>query len=401
MSIAAVIVAAGRGHRAGDGLPKQYRNVGDRSVLARTLEIFDTHPAINRCVVVIHCDDDAHYRAAVPFWESMEPPVPGGDTRQQSVLNGLSALENSPPELVLIHDAARPFPTPDLLNRLIERLGETDAVIPALRVTETVKRVQQDQIADTVDRTELWTAQTPQGFAYEKILKAHEQAHKDNPAQFTDDASIAEWAGLAVDVIDGEPGNTKLTTAQDFREAEQRLMSKTTEVDIRVGTGFDVHAFEPGTSVILCGVSIPFDRSLKGHSDADVAMHAATDALYGALADGDIGTHFPPSDDQWKGAASDIFLSHACELMRKRSGTLVNLDVTIICEAPKIAPHTAQMRQRLSEIMGVSQDRISVKATTTERLGFTGRGEGIAAQASVSLKLPFAPDTGTYDNRTS
>ncbi len=388
MRVAAVIVAAGRGHRAGEGLPKQYRLLGSRSVLARTLDVFAEHARIDRCVVVINPCDEALFRQAVPNWASRETPVHGGETRQQSVLMGLAALRESPPEFVLIHDAARPFLTPDLLDRLIGTLGEKDAVIPAQPISETIKRVRSDRICDTIDRTELWAAQTPQAFKFQDILAAHEKAASSHSEQFTDDASVAEWAGIAVDIIVGDPGNKKLTTAEDFQEAEAKLTRSHPDPKFRIGTGFDVHAFDSGDAVILCGVSIPFERSLKGHSDADVAMHAATDAIYGALADGDIGTHFPPTDDRWKGVSSDVFLSHACGLVRGRGGRVGNLDITVICEVPQISPHTARMRERLSEIMGVSLDRVSVKATTTERLGFTGRSEGIAAQASVTLEFP-------------
>ncbi|MGI9483081.1 MAG: bifunctional 2-C-methyl-D-erythritol 4-phosphate cytidylyltransferase/2-C-methyl-D-erythritol 2,4-cyclodiphosphate synthase, partial [Hyphomicrobiales bacterium] len=316
-------------------------------------------------------------------------PVSGGATRQASVMAGIDALKTFKPDCVLIHDAARPFASEKLISRVIDGLNDSAGVLPVQPVTDTIKKVGGAYVESTLDRSILRAAQTPQGFRFADILKAHEQAAAETSTEFTDDSSIAEWAGIDVAIVDGEAQNTKLTTDDDIQAAE-RAMTKnlSTLTDIRTGNGYDVHAFEPGDAVILCGVPVKHDKQLKGHSDADVGMHALTDAILGSLAEGDIGKHFPPSDPNWKGAASHIFLEHAVKLVRDRGGDLGHCDLTLVCEHPKIGPHVDAMRTRLSEIMQLAPDRISVKATTSERLGFTGRGEGIAALATATIRLP-------------
>lgn len=388
--IIALIVAAGRGVRAGGGGPKQYRPLAGRSVLAWTAEAFLRHPHIDHVRVVIHRDDDDLYRSAIgplAAHPKLMPPVHGGAERQDSARLGLQSLSDAPPKLVLIHDAARPFVDEGTISRVIGALASSSGAIAALPVHDTLKRAADDggHISATVERTRLWRAQTPQGFHYEAILKAHEAAAG---RALTDDAAVAEAAGLKVALAPGSPDNMKITQAEDFGMAEILLTRRASMVEFRTGHGFDVHQFEPGDAVILCGVPIPHAARLKGHSDADAGMHALTDAILGAIGAGDIGDHFPPSDPKWRGAPSRIFLEKACELARDRGGEVTHCDVTIICEAPKIKPHRAAMRAALSEIMRVAPDRISVKATTTEELGFTGRREGIAAMATATVRLP-------------
>ena len=383
-----LIVAAGRGMRAGGNLPKQYQQLAGQAVLTHTLDALQQHPLHSHMAAIIHPDDEELYAAATKnFGERLLPPVFGGETRQQSVLKGLTALAPLLPDLVLIHDAARPFIDPQLIDRVIEGLTREHAVCPAIPVTDTLKQAKSGFITKTADRSKLFAAQTPQGFHFSLIHDLHKKAAKEKNATFTDDASLAEWAGLKVQLVEGSARNHKLTTKRDMQMAEL-VLAQTYKTETRLGNGFDVHAFEAGDGVILCGIKIPFDRKLKGHSDADVAMHALTDAIYGALGEGDIGQHFPPSEAKWKGADSSIFLKHAVELVTKRGGKVVNIDITIICELPKISPHQDKMRQKLSEIMGINAHRISIKATTTEGLGFTGRKEGIAAQAIANISLP-------------
>ncbi len=391
--IAALIVAAGRGTRAaraGDTAPKQYCVLDGLSVLARTLSVFLSHPRIHRVRVVIHADDGALYRESVAAHPRLAPPVTGGATRQESVRRGLAALMADDPDLVLVHDAVRPFVDPATIDRVIDALASHDGAIAALPVVDTLKRAGTDgTIADTVPRAGMFAAQTPQGFRFAALCDAHDRAA--GLPEFTDDAAVAEAAGIGVALVAGTPANIKLTTADDLATADRTLrMDRFLALaDVRVGTGFDVHAFAPGDHVVLCGVTIPHGAGLAGHSDADVGLHALTDAILGAIADGDIGRHFPPSDMRWKGADSARFLAHAVALVTARGGTLAHLDVTLICEAPKIGPHAAAMRARIGEICGLAIDRISVKATTTERLGFTGRREGIAAQAVATVRFPF------------
>lgn len=388
--VAVVIVAAGRGERAGqtDG-PKQYRKIGGRAVITRTLAVFHAHPRIGRIVAVIHPDDGQLFRDAAGADADRVTTVPGGPTRQESVWLGLRALRENAPHKVLIHDAVRPFVDADLIGRTIDAIEEGQGALPALPVSDTLKREAEGRIGETVQRAGLYAAQTPQGFPFGPILAAHEKAQQVGKSDFTDDASIAEWAHLPVKLVAGSPDNVKLTWARDILMADQRFAANpATFPDIRTGNGYDVHAFESGDCVVLCGVAIPHDRKLSGHSDADVGLHALTDALLATCGAGDIGTHFPPSDPQWKGAASRIFVEHAAKLVRERGGRIANADITLICEAPKIGPHRAAMTAELSAMLGISPDRISVKATTNEKLGFIGRSEGIAAIATASVAFP-------------
>lgn len=377
----ALVVAAGRGVRAGGGVPKQYRRLADRPVLAHSLAVFAQHRAIDAIRVVIHPDDRALYDDATQGLDLPEP-APGGATRQESVRLGLESLAALGPSRVLIHDAARPFIDAGTITRVVEALGAAPGAIPAVAVADTLKRSADGRIAATVPRDGLWRAQTPQGFRYAEILEAH-RAFAGR--ELTDDAAVAEAAGLAVALVEGGESNFKLTTDDDFRRAEAVLAAQS---ETRVATGFDVHAFGPGDHVWLCGVKVPHERGLVGHSDADVALHALTDALLGTIGAGDIGQHFPPSDMRWKGASSDQFLRHAASLVAARGGRVLHVDVTIVCERPKIGPHRAAMVARLAEILGLDAGRCSVKATTTEGLGFTGRREGIAAQAACTVRLP-------------
>jgi 2-C-methyl-D-erythritol 4-phosphate cytidylyltransferase/2-C-methyl-D-erythritol 2,4-cyclodiphosphate synthase len=313
--------------------------------------------------------------------------VTGGANRQQSVLAGLEALLLNAPENVLIHDAARPFISAPVIDRVVQALGKSTGVLAALPVSDTLKAGQNGVVARTISREGLWRAQTPQGFRYAAILEAHRTAASRAGQDFTDDASIAEWHGLDVALVMGAERNIKLTTAEDFELAELFLAGGRAAVEARTGTGFDVHAFEPGDHVMLCGVAVPHDAKLAGHSDADVGLHALTDALLGAIGAGDIGQHFPPSDPQWKGADSSLFLAHTGRLLRESGARVVNVDVTLICERPTIGPHVDAMRGRIGEILSIGVGRVSVKATTTEGLGFTGRREGIAAMASATIEI--------------
>lgn len=380
MRVYALIVAAGRGERAGGEVAKQYRRVAGKTVLRRSIESFLYHPAIEAVCVVVHKDDGEHYEAATSGLRLLAP-VTGGERRQASVFNGLKALRQiGAPDIVLIHDAARCFVSPALISRVIAGVqGGGEGAIPALPLSDSIKRGA-TQAEESVDRSDLWRAQTPQGFPFEAILKAHEAAEGQS---LTDDAAVAAAAGLKVQFVEGDEANIKLTRPEDFLLAEQRLAAS----DVRTGFGFDVHRFEDGDGVILCGVTIPFGKKLKGHSDADVAMHALTDALLGATAGGDIGDHFPPADPEWKDAPSEIFLKFAAERLRAMNGTIANVDLTIICEQPRIGPYRARMQARLAEILGLGTDRINIKATTSERLGFTGREEGIAAQAVATVRI--------------
>lgn len=378
MEIAAIIVAAGRGTRAGTCLPKQWRRIAGATVAQRSVAAFQAHPRITRYVLVIHPDDDALARDI----DGVQL-VHGGSTRDASVRAGLEALVDHAPDLVLIHDVARPLVSADVIDGVIGALSSAPGAAPALSVTDALWHGTGGVVTGTRSRDGLFRAQTPQGFHFGPILAAH-RAH---PGGAADDVDVARRAGLDVAITMGDENNLKITMPGDFARAERliRDTAKEQEMDIRIGNGFDVHAFEDGDHVILCGVRIPHGRKLKGHSDADVGMHALTDAIYGALAEGDIGQHFPPSDPQWKGAESHIFLRHAVDLAKSRGYRLSNADVTLICEQPKIGPHASAMRAALAEIMGLDVDRVSVKATTSERLGFTGRSEGIASLASATL----------------
>ena len=371
MSTHVVIVAAGRGSRAGGDLPKQWQILAGKPVLAHTLAAFAGLPV----TLVVHPDDMARARALAPRARL----VTGGAQRADSVRAALEALADSDATRVLIHDGARPLVSRALIDRLIAALDHAPAAAPALPVTDALWRGERDQVTGTQPREGLYRAQTPQAFRLAEILAAH-RAH---PGGAADDVQVARAAGLDVQIVEGEEDNLKLTFPGDFQRAEAILKGR--DVDIRLGNGYDVHAFTEGDHVWLCGVKLPHSRALLGHSDADVGMHALTDAIYGALAAGDIGRHFPPSDPQWKGAASHIFLRHAVELAGDRGFRISNCDVTLVCERPKIGPHAAEMQAALAAIMGLDADRISVKATTSERLGFTGREEGIAALATATL----------------
>jgi 2-C-methyl-D-erythritol 4-phosphate cytidylyltransferase / 2-C-methyl-D-erythritol 2,4-cyclodiphosphate synthase len=382
--VAAIVVAAGRGLRAGGDLPKQYRQLEGEPVLRRSLALFALDGRIEAIQPVIHPEDRRLFDRAARGLALLNP-VHGGATRQASVRAGLEALAPRGMQIVLVHDAARPFATSALVSRAIEVLGDLDAAIPGVEVSDTVKAVDaHGTVLETLDRRRLRIIQTPQAFRFPKLLDAHRRAAAEGRDGFTDDAAIAEWAGLEVAVFEGEPDNVKLTTAEDFA----RVLNGPLLADLRTGTGFDVHAFGEGEHVVLGGVRIPHGRGLIGHSDADVVLHALTDALLGALADGDIGVHFPPNDPQWRNAASDRFLAFAADRVRRRGGRVNHLDVTIVCEAPRIAPHRDAMRARIAEIAGVPIERVGLKATTSEGLGFTGRGEGIAAFATATIRLP-------------
>jgi 2-C-methyl-D-erythritol 4-phosphate cytidylyltransferase/2-C-methyl-D-erythritol 2,4-cyclodiphosphate synthase len=388
MNIGIVIVAAGRGERAGtEEGPKQYRLIGGKPVIAHTLAAFLDWEKSGRVIVVIHPDDHGLLADAIEGLAGAEriTTALGGSTRQQSVLSGLRALAQTEATHVMIHDGARPFVEQALLERIASQMsaGE-DAVLPALPVTDTLKRGSQGQVQETVSREGLYAAQTPQSFLLTSILGAHEQALMSGRDDFTDDCSIAEWAGIPVTLVEGSPDNVKLTVKRDIIMANQKL-SAATLPDVRTGNGYDVHQLEPGDGVTLCGVFIPHDQKLKGHSDADVALHALTDALLATCGAGDIGDHFPPSDPQWKGAPSKIFLARAAEIVRENGGTITNADVSLIAEAPKVGPHRQAMREKMAEVLGVSLDRCSVKATTNETIGFVGRREGIAAIATATV----------------
>ena len=389
---AAIIVAAGRGARAGAGGPKQYRQLAGETILARSIRAFTEHPGVDLVRVVIHPDDDDLYETSCGHLSSSKliDPVYGGAERQESVRLGLESLEDEPPERVLIHDAARPFIDHDTIQRVIDALQDDDGAIAALPVFDTLKRATASAVIDeTLSRENLWRAQTPQGFIFDKIMAAHRAAAGHH---YTDDAAVAEASDITVRLVNGSPDNMKITQAEDFGMAEILLERRAVMHEFRTGHGYDVHAFEAGDKVTLCGVEIRHDAKLKGHSDADVGLHALTDAILGALGEGDIGDHFPPSDPQWKGAPSHIFLEKARDLTISAGGSIVHCDLTLVCEAPKIGPHRDAMRLSVSEILKVRQERISVKATTTEELGFTGRREGIAALATATVKLPAPPD---------
>lgn len=380
MNVAALIVAAGRGSRAGPGAPKQYRPLAGEPVLRRTLSAFAAHPLISSVMAVIHEDDREAYGIASAGLAKLLPPCIGGATRQASVRAGLERLAVTPPDYVLIHDGARPLVPARLIADCISALAEHAGALAALTVTDTIRRATAAGLAgETVDRTGLWRAQTPQAFRFDVILDAHRRA---SGGDYTDDVAVAAAAGIDVAMVEGDEDNIKITSAEDLRRAERIIMRSG---DVRTGTGFDVHRFGPGDHVWLCGVKVPHAFGLVGHSDADAGLHAITDAILGAIGAGDIGQHFPPSDPKWKGASSDIFLAHAAALARDAGAHMSNVDLTLICEQPKIGPHVSAMRKRIAEILSLDTARVSVKATTTEGLGFTGRGEGIAAQALATL----------------
>ena len=378
----ALIVAAGRGSRFGGPLPKQYCLLAGRPVLRHTALAFLNHPAIASVRIAIHPDDRALYDQAVGDL-GLPEPVAGGALRQDSVRNLIESLDVPPGDYVLIHDGARPLVSPAIIDGTIAALADAEGAIAALPVRDTVKRAVGTGITETVDRTYLWRAQTPQGFRYGVIAEAHRFA---TGLDLSDDAAVAEQAGYAVELVMGDEDNFKITTADDLIRAERLVQSRLG--DVRTGMGFDVHKLVPGDGCWINGLKIPHDKALLGHSDADVGLHALTDAILGAIGAGDIGQHFPPTDERWRGAASDKFLAHAGSLVADKGGVIAHCDVTVICERPKIGPHRAAMAARIAEILDIAVDRVSVKATTTEQLGFTGRGEGIAAQAVATVRLP-------------
>ncbi len=378
----ALIVAAGRGSRFGGPLPKQYCRLGNAAVLRRTVQAFLEHPRIKSVRVAIHPDDRMHYDQAVGDLD-LPPPVMGGAQRQDSVRHLLDTLEAGPADAVLIHDGARPLVSAAVIDRVIAALASSAGAIAALPVRDTVKKAAGEIIADTIDRTHLWRAQTPQAFRYADIRAAHAAAVG---LDLSDDAAVAEKAGYEVALVMGDEDNFKITTSDDLSRA-QRLVAGELG-DVRTGSGFDVHQLVDGDGCWINGIKIPHDKKLLGHSDADVGLHALTDAILGAIGAGDIGMHFPPTDERWRGAASDRFLAHAASLVAERGGIIAHCDVTILCERPKIGPHRPAMVKRIAEILGIDEDRVSIKATTTEQLGFTGRGEGIAAQALATIRLP-------------
>ena len=386
--VIALIVAAGSGSRMGQDLPKQYLRLGGKTVLRHSLETFRNHPRIAGVRVVINESLRDLYDAAV-FGLDLMAPVAGGRKRQDSVRLGLESLAGEHPDLVLIHDAARPFIDAGIIDRTIDTLAAHDGALVAVPVVDTLKRGADADGATfsgvTVDRSGLWRAHTPLGFRFAPLLHAH-RAAATGP-EMTDDAAVAEAAGLKVALVMGHENNFKITAPADLERAE-RMMSQ--QMEYRTGNGFDVHRLIPGDGVIMCGVTIPYHQKLEGHSDADVGMHALTDAILGAIGAGDIGQHFPPSDPQWRGAASWKFLAHAAKLVADKGGRIAHCDITLICEQPKVGPHRGAMAAKLAEILGLTIDRVSVKATTTEKLGFTGRGEGIAAQATATVALPLA-----------
>lgn len=393
--IGVVIVAAGSGNRFGDPIPKQYHKLGSKTLLGHCIECFARHTSPDLVQVVYNPDHQDWYDSAIT--EIGIPPLPapvcGGMTRQQSVLNGLRALAAQQPDIVLIHDAARPGISDEVITRVLDALENHPGAIPTLPVADTIKQTTDvGIITQTIPRESLQRAQTPQGFVFDTILKAHQ---KYEGQEFTDDAALFEAMGMDVICVEGTTSNDKITRRDDIGRARDWVNGTNKDIppmqqeEYRAGTGFDVHRFAPGDHCILCGVKVPHSARLDGHSDADVGLHTLTDAILGAIGAGDIGQHFPPSDMQWKGAASDIFLKHAADLVRQRGGRIVNADITLICERPKIGPHTQAMREKVAEILKIDVDRVNVKATTTERLGFTGREEGIAAQAAVSIALPI------------
>ncbi len=378
---AVLIVAAGKGARAATDLPKQYESLGGLPMLRRTVQAFSGYPV----QVVIGAGQDALAARALEGL-ALPPPVTGGSARQQSVRLGLESLERDPPDFVLIHDAARPLVSAAVIAEVVAALeAGADGALPMVAAADTLRRRGPDGGWTLVDRENLYRAQTPQGFVFSRILKAH----RDHAAQeVTDDMALAELAGLKVQMTQGEEKNIKVTRKEDFALAEKLIAKSNNEVaDVRTATGYDVHKFMPGDHIWLCGLRIPHSHGLEGHSDADVGLHAITDALLGCIGEGDIGQHFPPTDERWRGAASWKFLDHAATLVRARGGAINHVDVTIICERPKVGPHRDAMKAKIAEILKIEPSRVSVKATTTEGLGFTGRREGIAAQAIATVTL--------------
>ncbi|HEY4076081.1 MAG TPA: bifunctional 2-C-methyl-D-erythritol 4-phosphate cytidylyltransferase/2-C-methyl-D-erythritol 2,4-cyclodiphosphate synthase [Rhizomicrobium sp.] len=376
--LAVLIVAAGKGERAGLGIPKQYEKLAGKPMLRRTVEAFGGQ---NCSIHVVIGQGQAELAAKALAGLDLPVPVTGGATRQESVRLGLEALKADPPEFVLIHDAARPLVSPQVIAGVVDALESgADGALPMVAAADTLRRRGPDGCWTLVSREGLYRAQTPQGFVYAKIVDAHRaHAHED----VTDDVALAELAGLKVEMVEGEEKNIKVTRKEDFALAESLMGAG----DVRTATGYDVHKFTDGDHIWLCGISVPHTHGLEGHSDADVGLHAITDALLGCIGDGDIGQHFPPTDERWRGAPSWKFLDHAASLVRAKGGAINHVDVTLICERPKVGPHRQAMRDKIAEILAIDPSRVSVKATTTEGLGFTGRREGIAAQAIATVRL--------------
>ena len=396
----ALIVAAGRGHRVGGPLPKQYRELSGRSILSYSVAAFAALPAISAVRVVIHPDDATLYRQALSALDTdkLLSPVAGGATRLDSVRLGLESLSEEAPGAVLIHDGARPLVSGEVIGRSLDALHDSIGAIAALPLSDSLKRAMPDgKMIDTdVARDGLWRAQTPQTFRFADILAAHRAAVGQDA---TDDAGVAERHGIAVALVAGDEENIKITTEADMTRAEQILHDRSggapangQEWRVKVGLGYDVHRFsEDGDHLMLCAVRVPFERGVASHSDGDVALHALVDAILGALGDGDIGVHFPPSDEKWRDAKSELFVAHAVKLLTAKQGHLDHVDITLICERPKLSVYRDEMRNRLASLLGLPLSGVSLKATTTERLGFTGRAEGIAAQAVATLRLPVTP----------
>ncbi len=389
MKVAAVIVAGGTGTRAGGDKPKQYQLIGGKPAIWWTLRAFLTHPLINHVQVVLGHDHQSEFVDAT-LDLALPEPVVGGSSRQESCRIGVEACHSSEPDYILIHDAARPFISHNAIDSVLAGLRIADAVIPGIAVADTLKFAPNGIISRTIDRASLYAVQTPQGFHYQKILAAHRAAARDNQLGLTDDAAVAEYSGMKVHIVNGDPRNQKLTTQVDITLANEKLtQQKFLELpDVRVGQGIDFHVFEKGKIFRLCGVDIPHAFKLKGHSDADVVLHALTDAILGTIGEGDIGTHFPPSDMQWKNVHSKIFVEKAVALLLAKGGIVANIDISILAEAPKISPHIGAMKAFLAPLLGVDIDRIAIKATTTEKMGAIGRKEGMAALAVVTVRLP-------------
>ncbi|MCL6229568.1 bifunctional 2-C-methyl-D-erythritol 4-phosphate cytidylyltransferase/2-C-methyl-D-erythritol 2,4-cyclodiphosphate synthase [Bartonella bilalgolemii] len=392
MSIAAIILAAGRSKRAGSPQngPKQYRILGQKPVIYHTIHCFLQHSSITTIVLVIHPDDRQICENAIADLKEHLIIVEGGDTRQMSTLHGLNALKNIKPEYIHIHDGARPFVEKKLLEQIHTIVNHREGILPVIPVSDTLKRLSNtNHVLDTIPRTNLYTAQTPQCFPFKLILAAHEKAIQSHQKNFSDDSAIAEWFGIPMRTIPGNPNNIKITWPEDFETAYSYLKKRTQMFpDIRTGHGYDVHAFEKGDHLTLCGIKIPFKKKLSGHSDADVALHALTDALLATQGAGDIGIHFPPSDLQWKDTSSEIFLCYAIDIIKKKGGRIANVDITLIAEEPKISAYRDIMIENLMNILTLSINRISIKATTNEKLGFIGREEGIAAFAVTTVIYP-------------
>ncbi len=380
--VAQILVAAGKGARFKGETPKQYMDLGGKTVLRRSLDNLKAAWPTTRAFVIVHAQGDPRLADAIEGFDGTIVPVTGGATRCQSVRAGIATLEDLAPDLILIHDAARPFVSKRVIEDVVDALKTNEAAVPVLPIVDAVKAFD-GQIGDDLPRGNMRRVQTPQGFRFQDVWPLYQTLSPD--ADFADDIALAKNAGLSIGTVDGDEKTFKITFPEDLEKARQMLGNGTY---IATGTGFDVHRTEPGDLLWLCGVAIEAGFALKGHSDADVGLHALTDALYGALAEGDIGDHFPPTDPQWKGAESHVFLTHAKDRVQARGGTIQHVDVTLICEKPKVKPHRAAMRARVAELLEIAETRVSIKATTTEQLGFTGRGEGIAAQASATLSLP-------------